>query len=434
ASAQAAAPAWRALPGAARGEVLRKAARLLEARAGEIAETMTREMGKTLPEARGEVMRGVAILHYYAAEGMHATGEHLPSSDGRSLLYTRKKPLGTVALITPWNFPVAIPLWKLAPALVYGNTAVLKPASNASVTAALVVETLVEAGMPAGVVNLVHGPGGELGAALLGHPAIEGVSFTGSNAVGRTIGELAARRGIKCQLEMGGKNAVVVLADANLDKAADAVVSGAMKSTGQKCTATSKVIVERGVKARFTELLLERLAAITPGDGLAEGTYFGPLATARQRDTVLAAVKQGQAEGARLLLGGGVPEEEALRGGHFVQPALFDGVTPQMQLATEEIFGPVLGIMEADDLTEAVALANGTAYGLSAAIFTSSLESAMAFVEGAEAGMIKVNAETAGVEYHAPFGGLKASSSHSREQGRAAMDFFTHTQTISISV
>jgi len=427
-------PGWRSLPGASRGDRLLQAALILERRADEAARLLTREMGKTLAEAKGEALRGAAILKYYAAEGVRANGEQIPASDGKSLLYTKKTPLGVVALITPWNFPIAIPLWKLAPALIYGNTAVLKPATNAGLTAAFLFEVFHEAGFPPGVVNLVSGSGAELGDALARHPLVQGISFTGSNAVGRQIAQQASRRGIKYQLEMGGKNAVIVMEDADLEKAADAVVSGAMKSTGQKCTATSKVIVMQAVKEQFVALLLKRIASIRVGDGLDAAVYCGPLATEAQQQSVLQHIRQGLAQGARLLCGGKQPDDPAYASGHYVEPTVFDLVTPEMALACEEIFGPVLAVMEAQTLEEAIRLANQTEFGLSAAIFTRDLASAMMFTNRIEAGMVKVNAETAGVEYQAPFGGLKQSSSHSREQGRAAMDFFTHTQTVSISI
>lgn len=428
-AADAALAGWRDWPGVKRGKLLAAAARLLEERTDSIAETMTREMGKTFPEARGEVLRGAAILQFYAGEGERANGEHIPPADGKSLLYTRRIPLGVVGLITPWNFPVAIPVWKLAPALIYGNTVVLKPAGNTSVTACALVEALADAGFPAGVINLVHGAGRTVGDALLAHPKLAGISFTGSNAVGKAIAVKASQRGLKYQLEMGGKNAVIVMEDADLDRAADAVLSGAMKSTGQKCTATSKVIVMRQAIEPFTRKLLDRLQAIKVGDGMEPDTYFGPVATSSAQQSVLSHIRRGQEEGARLLFGGHAPPLE----GYFVEPTLFAGVTPSMSLAREEIFGPVLALMEADSLDEAIRMANDTDYGLSAAIFTGSLSHAMTFIQRIEAGMIKVNAETAGVEYQAPFGGLKQSSSNSREQGRAAMEFFTHTQTISFS-
>lgn len=428
-AADAAWAGWREWPGAKRGRLLAAAARLLEERADAIAEIMTREMGKTFQETRGEVMRGAAILQFYAGEGERANGEHIPPADGQSLLYTRRIPLGAVGLITPWNFPVAIPVWKLAPALIYGNTVVLKPAGNTSITACALVEALVDAGFPAGVINLVHGSGRVVGEALLAHPRLAGISFTGSNAVGRDIAAKASRRGLKYQLEMGGKNAVIVMEDADLDRAADAVLSGAMKSAGQKCTATSKVIVLKPAVEPFTRKLLDRMQAIKVGDGMEPDTYFGPVATFSARQSVLTHIRRGQEEGARLLFGGHAPPRE----GYYVEPTLFGGVTASMALAREEIFGPVLALMEADSLDEAIRLANDTDFGLSAAIFTGSLAHAMTFVQRIEAGMVKVNAETAGVEYQAPFGGLKQSSSNSREQGRAAMEFFTHSQTISFS-
>ena len=426
--------AWRDRPAGERGEYLRQAALRLEARSSELAELLTREMGKTLPEALGEVKRGVAILHYYAGMAMHADGAHLPAGDGVSLLYTQKIPLGVVALITPWNFPVAIPVWKLAPALLCGNAVVLKPASNASLTAGLLVEILSEAGLPDGVLNLVHGSGAAVASVLVDHPQVQGVSFTGSNNAGRRIARQAAERGIKVQLEMGGKNAVIVMEDADLERAADAVVSGAMKSTGQKCTATSKVIVLPAIRGRFTELLLERLRKITIGPGVEDGIYYGPLASEAQQHTVLAMISAARDSGAELLHGGNVPAGDQLAGGYYVEPTLFTGVEPGHALAREEVFGPVLALMEAQSLEEAIRIANDTDYGLSAAIFTSSLASAMTFIRQIEAGMVKVNSETAGVEYQAPFGGLKQSSSHSREQGVAALDFYTHTQTVSLTL
>ncbi|MFS0722825.1 aldehyde dehydrogenase family protein [Paenibacillus sp. 1P07SE] len=433
-AADAAAAGWRDTAPGTRGELLRQAALQLDARSGELADLLTREMGKTLPEALGEVKRGVAILHYYAGLTMHADGAHLPAADGASLLYTQKIPLGVVALITPWNFPVAIPVWKLAPALASGNTVVLKPATQASLTAARLMEILCEAGFPDGVLNLVHGSGAAVASALIEHPLVQGVSFTGSNGAGKRIAQQAAARGIKYQLEMGGKNAVIVLADADLERAADAVVSGAMKSAGQKCTATSKVIVMPEIRERFTSLLLERLQRITMGPGTEEGVYYGPLASREQQRHVLEAIAAAGEAGAELLHGGGVPEDARLHGGYFVEPTLFTGVDPASLLAREEIFGPVLALLEAPTLAEAIRLANDTEYGLSAAIFTTDLGSAMTFIRHIEAGMVKVNSETAGVEYQAPFGGLKQSSSHSREQGLAALDFYTHTQTISLSM
>lgn len=426
-------PGWRSAAGAFRGELLLKAALILERRADEAAALLTREMGKTLIEAKGEVLRGAAILKYYSAEGMRANGEQIPASDGKSLLYTKKTPLGVIALITPWNFPVAIPLWKMAPALIYGNTVVLKPATNAGLTASLLFDVFHEAGFPAGVVNLVLGSGSAIGNALIDHPLVQGVSFTGSNGVGRQIAQRASSRGIKYQLEMGGKNAVIVMEDADLDKAADSVISGAMKSTGQKCTATSKVIIMRSIKEQFVQLLMKRISAIQMGDGLEPATYYGPLATGSQQQTVLDHIRQGVAQGARLLSGGAAPNGQQYAKGYYVEPTLFDQVTAEMSLAQEEIFGPVLAVMEAETLDEAIMLANKTEFGLSAAIYTRNLETAMTFIDRIEAGMVKVNGETAGVEYQAPFGGLKQSSSHSREQGRAAMEFFTNTQTISIS-
>lgn len=432
-SAHRASPAWAGLAPSMRGELLRRAADAVEQDADGIARFMTREMGKTLSEARGEVLRGAAILRYYAAEGMRLGGTQLPAADGRTLLYTRRQPLGAAGLITPWNFPVAIPLWKLAPALVCGNTAVLKPDPNAGLTTGRMLAAVLSAGFPDGVINLVHG-GREAGEALVRHPLVAAVSFTGSNAAGHSIAAVAAARGIKYQLELGGKNTVIVLPDADLEAAADAVISGAMRSAGQKCTATSKVIVLRESTERFTALLLERIGAIRLGNGLEPGVYCGPLATAAQQQKVLAHIRQGVAEGARLLCGGAAPLQEELANGYYVEPTLFDHVEPHMALAQQEIFGPVLAMMEASSFEEAMDWSNGTAYGLSAALWTSSLPKAMVFADRIQAGMVKVNGETAGVEYQAPFGGWKQSGSHSREQGQAALDFYTQWQTVALSL
>jgi len=422
--------AWRKLSGAARGDYLFKAANLLEARLEDIAATMMREMGKTLPECKGETARGVAILRYYAGEGMRKTGDVIPSTDQEAMMFTTRVPLGVVGVITPWNFPVAIPVWKMAPALIYGNTVVIKPAVETSITAAKLIACFEEAGLPPGVVNLVTGDGAVIGGGMSNHAGIQGITFTGSNRVGKQIGQTALSRGAKYQLEMGGKNPLIVAEDANLDLAIEAAISGGLKSTGQKCTATSRVLVQSSIYEAFRTKLLEQVKQLKLGSGNDPATWMGPVANEKQRDTVLAYINKGIAEGAGLLYGGGIPAEEELKDGYYVQPTVFDHVTPDMTIAKEEIFGPVLALMPFENLEEALALANDVEYGLSASIYTQNISNILTFISDMEAGLVRINAETAGVELQAPFGGMKQSSSHSREQGQAAIEFFTSIKTV----
>ncbi|HEU5140724.1 MAG TPA: alpha-ketoglutaric semialdehyde dehydrogenase GucD [Bacillales bacterium] len=421
---------WRKLTGAARGDFLYKTAEAMEKRLDEIAETMTREMGKTLPEAKGETARGIAILRYYAGEGMRKTGDVIPATDHKALMYTDRVPLGVVGLITPWNFPVAIPLWKMAPALIYGNTVVIKPAGDAAVTAAKVMECMEEAGFPAGVVNLVTGRGSVIGKRLIEHPDVNGLSFTGSNQIGKQVAEGAVARGAKYQLEMGGKNPLIVADDADVDEAVEATISGGLRSTGQKCTATSRVIVQAGIYEEFTARLVERTKELTVGNGMNEDVWMGPSVNEEQLKTVLSYIEKGKAEGATLLLGGEQPDDPELQDGFFVKPTIFENVESGMTIGQEEIFGPVLALIKVETLEEAIALANDVSFGLSASIFTKNIENAFDFINEIEAGLVRVNFETAGVELQAPFGGMKDSSSGSREQGEAAKEFFTSIKTV----
>ncbi len=430
AAAVAARVGWAGTSQLRRGEILLRAAELLAARVDEVAAAMTREEGKTLREARGETLRGVAILRYFAGEGPQPIGEVYPSANTRTMLYTLHVPLGVVGAITPWNFPVAIPLWKVAPALVYGNTVVLKPAELTPLTATLLVEILAEAGLPPGVLNLVAGSGSTIGPVLGESAEVTGVSFTGSNLVGRGLQRAVQERGGKIQLELGGKNPVIVLEDADLDQAATLTVNGAMLSTGQKCTATSRAIVVRGVLDAFTEKVLARVNAMVVGDGLDERTNMGPCVSAAQRDTVLQYFQIARQEGATLLTGGSTLDAAEYHGGYFVQPTVYGGVRPEMRIAQEEIFGPVLGIIPADDTEQALAIANGVRYGLSASIFTRDIARSFRFTRQMQAGIIHINGETAGAEPQVPFGGMKESSSFSREQGKAAAQFFTQTKTV----
>ncbi len=423
-------PGWAKTPMPARGEVLRRAADLFEARAAQVAEALTTEEGKTLAEAKGETLRGVSILRYYAGECMQPTGEVYPSVLSGTFLYAERVPLGPVALITPWNFPVAIPVWKIAPALAYGNTVVFKPAELTPLTAWHLVDVLEKAGLPAGVLNLVVGSGSKAGQEMVENAHIKAISFTGSNEVGARIAATATARGAKVQLEMGGKNPTVVLADADLDKAADIALAGAMLSTGQKCTATSRVIVQREVVDGLRERLVARAKAFRVGDGRDPQTQMGPLVSAAAEQSVLDYIAIGQNEGARLLTGGHKLMGDQYDRGYFVAPTVFDGVTPDMRIAQEEIFGPVVGLIEAQNFDEAVRLANHTRYGLSASVVTRDLNLALRFVREIEAGIVHINSQTAGAEPQVPFGGFKSSSSGSREQGKAARDFFTQIKTI----
>lgn len=430
AAAKPAQVSWRKLSGASRGDYLYKVANIIEENLDDIAETMTKEMGKTLPEAKGETARGVAILRYYAGEGMRKVGDVIPSSDSEALMFTTRAPLGVVGVITPWNFPVAIPIWKMAPALIYGNTVVLKPATETAVTAAKVMECFAKAGFPNGVVNMVTGSGSVIGQGIIDHHDISGITFTGSDTVGKRVGQGALARGAKYQLEMGGKNPVIVAADADLDLAVDATISGGLRSTGQKCTATSRVIILNDVYEEFKEKLLAKVKELKIGDGLRNETWMGPCASEDQLNTVLSYIEKGKEEGATLLYGGKKCEEAGLEDGFYVEPTVFENVKNGMVIAQEEIFGPVLALIKADSIEEALNIANDSKFGLSASIFTTNINNMLSFIKEMDAGLVRINAESAGVELQAPFGGMKQSSSHSREQGQAAIEFFTSIKTV----
>ncbi|MDQ6598861.1 aldehyde dehydrogenase family protein [Bacillus salipaludis] len=421
---------WRSLSGTERGDFLYKIANSMERRLDEIAETMTKEMGKTLPEAKGETMRGISILRYYAGEGMRKTGDVIPSSDSQALMFTTRVPLGVVGVISPWNFPVAIPIWKMAPALIYGNTVVIKPAQEAAVTAAKIIECIDEAGIPTGVVNMVTGSGSIVGTAIVNHSDVNGITFTGSNATGKKIGQAALARGAKYQLEMGGKNPVIIAGDADLDLAVEGTISGGLRSTGQKCTATSRVFVQADVYDSFKEKLLERVKEITIGNGMESSTWMGPCTSENQLNTVLSYIEKGKGEGATLLYGGERYTANGAEDGFYVYPTIFDDVTNEMVIAQEEIFGPVLALIKVNTIEEALTLANDVEFGLSASIYTKDIGTMMSFINEMDAGLVRINSETAGVELQAPFGGMKQSSSHSREQGQAAIEFFTAIKTV----
>jgi aldehyde dehydrogenase (NAD+) len=422
-------PQWRALSGFARGEILRKAADILEKRLEEIARALVRENGKTILEARGETARGVALLRFYSGEGVRSTGEVIPSANPRTLIYTTRVPLGVVSVITPWNFPIAIPIWKIAPALVYGNTVVFKPASVTPHCGVLVASVFEAAGLPKGVVNLVTGGGSALGDEMVGNPGVHGVTFTGSNAVGRHIGSAAAGRGVKFQLEMGGKNPVIVMPDCDLEQAAWMTLRGAFGYAGQKCTATSRAIVLDPIYDTFAGLIVAKTKALRIGPGSDESNFLPPVVSDEQQRSILEAIERGRG-GASLLCGGGVPAGEGFAHGFYVEPTIFGEVPPESFLAQDEIFGPVLSLMRARDLDHAISLANAVRFGLSASIFTRDLNAVQEYSSRIEAGVVKINSETAGIEPQVPFGGVKESSSHSREQGRAAVEFFTSIKSV----
>ncbi len=417
---------WRDTPPPARGDVLRRAADLVDERADAIGRDLAREEGKTLAEAAGETRRAAAILRYYAGQTLEPDGETYPSHSALTFLYARREPLGVVTAITPWNFPIAIPAWKIAPAIAFGNTVVWKPAEIVPLTATHLATALLDAGLPAGVLNLVLGRGSVVGGTLVTHDRVEAVTFTGSNPVGRAIERKAIEAGKKVQLELGGKNPAVVLADADLELAAEQVARGAFLSAGQKCTATSRVIVER----RVLEELGDRVAALARswpvGDPLDEATKVGPLASKSQLDTVSGYLDVAESEAARVLVGGGRPGG----GGYFVEPTVLADLPASSRVVREEIFGPVAALLPASSYEEAVALANDTPFGLTAALFTRDLGKALRFSRDIRAGVVKVNQESAGLEFQVPFGGMRQSSSGSREQGKVARDFFTQWKTV----
>ena len=423
-------PQWAAVPAPKRGELLFKAADLLEGRLPKLAEEMTREEGKTLPEAKAEVKRSLSILRYYAGEGARMFSYQIPSEREGVMAYTVRRPLGVFGLVTPWNFPSAIPAWKLAPALVAGDTVVLKPASQAPLSAWRLVEALHEAGVPAGVVNLVTGSGTSAGNALADHPAVRGVSFTGSNTVGNKLYDKLAQRRVRIQLEMGGKNPTIVLADADPDAAVEILVNGAFFSTGQKCTSCSRAIVEKPIYGKVLEKLVARTRKLRVGNGLEPGVEVGPAVSEHQLDTDLKYIDIARKEGAELLCGGRRITGGKFDKGFFVEPTVFGGVKPEMRIAQEEVFGPVLAMLQADDFQDAMRLANKAKFGLSASIVSKDLARVHQFIDNIEAGLIVVNLPTAGVEYQLPFGGTKASSFGQREQGPTALDFYTETRTV----
>src|SRR5712692_8393895 len=415
---------------ALRGDIVRKAADLMERRRDELARLRTQEEGKVLAESLAEVDRAIANVRFAAAKGGRLTGETIPSAQRRTFIYTLREPLGVVACVTPWNFPIAIPAWKIAPALVAGNTVVFKPASLTPLCAVQVVKCFVDAGLPNGVLNMVLGVGETLSRAITSDERVKAISFTGSSAVGRRLYTQAAERLCKVQLEMGGKNAVIVMDDADLEKAAESVATGAFGATGQRCTATSRAVVVRSVLQEFTDLLADKAETWRAGDGLEAGVRMGPIVDETQLRKVRERIAAGKMEGARVVRDGSAPSKPELKAGYFVEPTIFTDVDSNMSVAQEEIFGPVVSIIPAKDLDSALATANSVGYGLSSSIYTRDLAAAFRYAEESEAGMLHVNLPTVGGEAQVPFGGVKDSGLGDRECGTAAFDFFTEQRVV----
>ena len=423
-------PEWSALNAPARGKYLYRVADILESRLDQLAAEMTREEGKTLPEAKGETMRSINIFRYYGGEGSRLPGFQVPSERPRVHMFAIRKPLGVVGLVTPWNFPSAIPAWKLAPALICGNTAIMKPASAAPLCSWRIAEACHEAGIPKGVVNFVAGPGNSVGGALIEAKPLRAVSFTGSCQVGHLLHEQASRRRLRIQLEMGGKNPTIVLADCDLDAAVANVVNASFFSTGQKCTATSRCIVEEAIYEDFLAALAEATRKLKVGNGLEPDVQIGPAIDENQLNSDLRYIEIGRQEAGEPVAGGRRLSGPGYDEGYFIEPTVFRDVTPEMTIAQEEIFGPVLAVMKAADFGDALRIANQVPFGLSASIQTSNLSRAFDFIYGMEAGLLTVNLPSAGVEYQLPFGGSKESSFGPKEQGAAALDFYSDFKTV----
>jgi alpha-ketoglutaric semialdehyde dehydrogenase len=423
---------WRLVPAPRRAEIILRAAEILRERKEELARAMTREMGKVLAETRGDVQEAIDMAYYIGAEGRRMFGVTVPSELPSKFAMSIRQPLGVCGLITPWNFPMAIPSWKIFPALVSGNTVVIKPATDTPASAHHLVEILVEAGAPEGVVNIVHGGGNAVGVPLTTHPDVKMISFTGSSEVGKAIAERSAPSLKRVSLELGGKNAQIVMEDADLDLALEGALWGAFGTTGQRCTATSRLIVARPVHDEMVRRLVERAGRLRLGDGLDPETEVGPVVNTAARDRIHEYVQIGIQEGAKLAAGGSAAEEGALRQGSFYRPTIFDQVTPSMRIAREEIFGPVLSVLTVDSLEEAIRVLNDTPYGLSSSIYTRDVNRAMQAVRDIEAGITYVNGPTIGAEVQLPFGGVKETGNGHREGGPTVIDAFTEWKSVYI--
>ena len=432
-AAHAAFPGWQDTPAPKRGEMLLQAATVMKARKEELARMLTCEEGKAIRESRAEVQKAIQVTEFMAGAARRLGGATAPSEFSQNFAYTVRRPLGVVALITPWNFPVSIPAWKLAPALVAGNTVVFKPASWTPDTAEMLTQCYADAGLPPGVLNLIYGSGSEVGERLVEHPDVTAVSFTGSNAIGVRLYEQCARRSIRAQCEMGGKNPCVILEDADLDLAVEALVGGAFGATGQRCTAMSRAIVVGAIADKFLDRLLARTAQLRVGAGLDEATFLGPCVSESQMNSVLEYVEIGRREGGKLLCGGVRLTDGDHARGYYVAPTIFDSVTRNMRIAREEIFGPVLSIIRVPDFESALEAANNVDFGLTSVIYTNDLARAFKFVDKIEAGMAHVNSPWLGGEVHLPFGGTKATGIGPREMGDEVLNFYTEIKTVYIN-
>ena len=423
---------WASTPAPQRAAILFKALQLMEERGDELARSITIEEGKPIGDAMGEVKRSMNITEYAAGEGRRLFGNTTPSELPNTVAYTSRRPLGVVGIITPWNFPLAIPAWKIAPALICGNTLVFKPASATPMTAVALTKIFEDAGLPPGVLNLVTGPGGSVGNTIVDHPDVNGVSFTGSTEIGTALYTRATQTLKKVQAEMGGKNAVIVLEDADMDSALGGIVQGAFGSTGQRCTATSRVVVQESVYDAFMTELIERTSKLTVGDGIDPEMDIAPLSSQSQFNTVMEYIGIGAEEGATIAYGGNPRTEGDLHEGYYVEPTIFTDVDTNMRIAQEEIFGPVLTVFKAADLEEAVSITNNVKFGLSSSIYTMDIPQAFRYIDTVETGIVHVNSPTLGGEVHLPFGGMKESGVGTREQGTEAINFFTEPVTVYI--
>ncbi|MEB3245334.1 MAG: aldehyde dehydrogenase family protein [Vampirovibrionales bacterium] len=430
AAAKAAFDAWRLMPAPKKGEIFYEAGQILMQYKEALAREMTQEMGKVLAEARGDVQEAIDMTFYMAGEGRRMFGVTTPSELKNKWCMTTRIPLGVVGLITPWNFPMAIPSWKLLPALMGGNTVVIKPATDTPLLAHRLVEVLEMAGVPKGVMNIVHGGGSTVGEAVMNHPDVKLISFTGSTDTGRRVNEACAPSFKRVSLEMGGKNAIIVLDDANLELAVDGILWAAFGTSGQRCTAASRVIVTQGIYPALRDKLVARMGELKLGDGLDSKTKVGPVINEASMKRILNYVEIGKQDGAKLLAGGA--RDEAAGPGWFVQPTLFDAVTPTMRIAQEEIFGPVTALMPVKNFAEAIQVANGVEYGLSTAIYTKDVNAAFVAMRDLEAGITYVNAPTIGAEVHLPFGGVKNTGNGHREAGQSALETFTEPKVLYI--
>jgi acyl-CoA reductase-like NAD-dependent aldehyde dehydrogenase len=421
---------WRLVPAPKRGDIMRKVGDLMVAHKEELARQMTREMGKVLAETRGDVQEGIDTAYYASSEGRRLFGRTVPSELPNKFNMAMRVPIGVAGVVTPWNFPMAIPTWKIFPALLSGNTVVFKPASDTPATATSLVEILMEAGVPEGVVNIVHGGGGEVGMAIVGHPDVDLISFTGSTPVGKKISEVASATLKRVSLELGGKNAELVMDDADLDLALEGALWGAFGTTGQRCTATSRLILHEKIFDKFMDMLLARVAKLKLGDGLVPGVDVGPCVNKGQQDTVQSYVDIGLQEGAKLVAGGEKPAGAGFEKGWFYKPTVFVDVKPDHRIAKEEIFGPVLSVLRTRSLDMGIEILNDTIYGLSSSVYTKDVNNAFRAVQNIKAGITYINAPTIGAEAHMPFGGVKQTGNGHREGGWTVYDFFTEWKTV----